>query len=125
MNQSKPLRVGVLGTGNWGRVHIEAYWRNPDTELVAICGSANRERAERMARQFGATAYLDFGEMLAKENLDLVSVITPDDQHFQAVQTGAGSGQSTCFFEKPLTMDVSGSAGTRPRWRGNRTFGAA
>ena len=55
MSDSKPLRVGVLGTGNWGRVHIEAYWRNPQTELVAVCGSANRERAERMAEQYGAT----------------------------------------------------------------------
>ena len=106
MRYEKPLRVGVLGTGNWGRVHIEAYWRNPDTELVAICGSANRERAERMGRQFGATAYLDFGEMLAKENLDLVSVITPDDQHFQPYKQALEAGIH-CFFEKPLTMDVA------------------
>jgi hypothetical protein len=49
VNEIKPLRVGVLGTGNWGRVHIEAYWRNPETELVAICGQSNRERVERMA----------------------------------------------------------------------------
>jgi predicted dehydrogenase len=59
MSESRPLRVGVLGTGNWGRVHIEAYWRNLDTDLVAICGQSNRERVERLAKQYGATAYLD------------------------------------------------------------------
>ena len=106
MSEQKPLRVGVLGTGNWGRVHIEAYWRNPDTELVAVCGSANRERVDRMAKQYGANAYLDFGEMLEKENLDLVSVITPDDQHFLPYKQALTAGVN-CFFEKPLTMDVA------------------
>jgi predicted dehydrogenase len=78
IGESKPLRVGVLGTGNWGRVHIEAYWRNPDTQLVAICGQSNHERVERMAAQYGAKGYLYFGEMLEKEKLDLVSVTTPE-----------------------------------------------
>ncbi len=106
MSQSEPLRVGVLGTGNWGRVHIEAYWRNPNTTLVAVCGSANRERAERMAALYGAKAYLDFGEMLAKENLDLVSVITPDDRHYQPYRQALEAGVH-CFFEKPLAMNVA------------------
>ena len=97
MIEGKPLRVGVLGTGNWGRVHIEAYWRNPDTDLVAICGQSNTERVQRMAAQYGATGYLDFGEMLAKEKLDLVSVITPDDQALSALQTGAACQNQLLF----------------------------
>lgn len=106
MSETKPLRVGVLGTGNWGRMHIEAYWRNPETQLVAVCGSANRERAERMAQQYGATPYLDLGEMLEKERLDLISIITPDDQHYQPYKQALEAGVN-CFLEKPLTMDVA------------------
>lgn len=105
MSESRPLRVGVLGTGNWGRVHIEAYWRNPDTELVAICGQSNRERVERLAKQYGATAYLDLGEMLAKERLDLISLITPDDQHYLPYKQALHAGVN-CFLEKPLCMNV-------------------
>src|SRR5579883_3071733 len=105
MSESRPLRVGVLGTGHWGRVHIEAYWRNPDTELVAICGQRNRERAGRMAAQYGARAYLDFSEMLEKERLDLVSVITPDDQHY-APYKQALEAKVHCFFEKPLALSA-------------------
>lgn len=106
MNASKPLRVGVLGTGNWGRIHIEAYWRNPDTDLVAVCGLSNRERAERLARQYGATPYLDLGEMIEKERLDLVSLITPDDRHYAPYKQALEAGVH-CFLEKPLTMDVA------------------
>ena len=105
MNENRPLRVGVLGTGNWGRVHIEAYWRNPETDLVAVCGHANRARAEHMAQQYGAKAYLDLGEMLEKETLDLVSLITPDDQHYQPYKQALEAGVN-CLLEKPLTLNV-------------------
>jgi predicted dehydrogenase len=106
MKESKPLRVGVLGTGNWGRIHIEAYWRNLDTQLVAVCGSVNRERAERMAQQVGANAYLDLGEMIAKEKLDLLSIITPDDKHYAPYKQALEAGVN-CFLEKPLTLNVA------------------
>ena len=106
MAYTKPIRVGVLGTGNWGRVHIEAYWRNPLTELVAVCGSANRERAERMGKQYGATGYTDLGEMIEKEKLDLISIITPDDRHYQPYRQALDAGVN-CFLEKPLTIDVA------------------
>jgi predicted dehydrogenase len=105
VTESKPLRVGVVGTGNWGRVHIEAYWRSPDTELVAICGSANRERAEKLGRQYGATPYIDMSEMIEKERLDLLSIITPDDQHFAPYRL-ALEAKMNCLLEKPLTMNV-------------------
>lgn len=105
VSQSKPLRVCVLGTGHWGQKHIEAYWRNPDTQLAAICGQSNRERVERLARQYGTTGYLDFGEMLDKEKPDLVSIITPDDQHYLPYKQALNAGVN-CFLEKPLCMDV-------------------
>ncbi len=106
MAQHKPLRVGVLGTGNWGKVHIEAYWRNPDTDLVAICGSSNLERVQRMGNQYGAKPYLNLGEMIEKENLDLISIITPDDQHYSPYKQALEAGLN-CLFEKPLVMNVA------------------
>ncbi len=106
MTDPKPLRVGVLGTGNWGRVHIEAYWRNPLTDLVAVCGSANMERAERFARQYGAKAYIDLERMIEEQNLDLISIITPDDQHYKPYKVAIEAGLN-CFLEKPLTIDLA------------------
>jgi hypothetical protein len=35
---SDTLRVAVIGYGRWGVVHLDAYSRNPRTELVAVCG---------------------------------------------------------------------------------------
>ncbi len=99
------LKVCVLGTGNWGKVHLEAYWRNPQTELVGLCGKSDRDRVDRRAKQYGARGYLDFSEMLDREKPDLVSVITPDDQHFLPYKTALEAGVH-CFFEKPLALNL-------------------
>ena len=84
---SKP--TGAIPTPNWS----------------PSAGSPTGSASERMAAQYGATGYLDFGEMMAKEKLDLVSVITPDDKHYQPYKQ-ALQARVNCFFEKPLTMDV-------------------
>jgi predicted dehydrogenase len=95
-----------MGVGNWGKVHIEAYWRNPDTDLVAVCARSNRERVEQMGRQYGATPYLNLAEMIEKEKLDLLSIITPDHEHYTPYKLAMEAGVN-CFLEKPLTMDLA------------------
>ncbi len=99
------MRAAVIGTGGWGHTHIEAYWRNPHTELVAICGHTNRARVEEVSRQYNTRAYLDIEAMLEKEKPDIVSVITPDAHHFKAYKSVIDAGVD-CVLEKPLTMDA-------------------
>ncbi len=99
------MRAAVVGTGGWGHTHIEAYWRNPEIELVGICGHSNRSRAESAARQYNTRAYMEIEEMLAREQPDLVSVIAPDAYHFEAYKAVIEAGVD-CLLEKPLAMDV-------------------
>ncbi len=35
--KNKKVRLGVVGTGIWGKMHIRAYLQHPSAELVAIC----------------------------------------------------------------------------------------
>ncbi len=100
------LRAAVVGVGYWGQVHVEAYWRNPETVLVAVCGQTNRARAEQTASQFDARPYLDIAEMLEREKPDIVSVITPDHLHFEPYLQVLQSGVH-CLLEKPLAMDLA------------------
>lgn len=100
------LRAAVVGTGGWSQTHIRAYWSNPETELVAVCAHSNRPRAEAVARQYGARAYLNIAAMLEKERPDLVSVLAPDDQHFQPYKEVLAAGVP-CLLEKPLALDVA------------------
>ncbi len=102
------VRVGVVGVGI-GRLHLEGYRTHPCAEIAAIA-DVNEERARATAEEFGVPRYYtDYEEMLQKEELDGVSVCTPNSLHapvaiaaFQAgchvlcekpIATSAGEGQ--------------------------------
>src|SRR5947209_9633841 len=95
------LRAGVIGYGHWGRVHLEAYSRNPRTALVAVCGRDD-ERTRAAAARYGAAPYTDIDAFLVS-GLDLVSVILPDAHHFAPTAEVLRAGVP-CLAEKPLTM---------------------
>lgn len=103
---SAKIKAAVVGAGWWGRVHIEAYWRNPDTELVAICTRSNSERTLNYAKMYGAKAYFDIKEMIKKEKPDIVSAVLPDDKHYESYKTIINAGVN-CLLEKPLAMDLN------------------
>jgi predicted dehydrogenase len=76
-----PIRTAILGYGrSGGTMHAGAIERNPAFEMTAVCDvdAACRERA---AARFRCRTYEDYREMLAREKLDLVCVVTRSDQH--------------------------------------------
>jgi UDP-N-acetylglucosamine 3-dehydrogenase len=97
----KKLRFGVIGCGSIAvHRHIPEYAARPDVELVAFCDIVP-ERAERMVQQYGGRAYRDFEEMLSKEELDAVSVCTPNAVHAPAT-VAALSRKIHVLCEKPM-----------------------
>jgi predicted dehydrogenase len=99
------LRVGVVGCGTQGRVHLEAYRRRPDVEIAALC-DLDGARLEAAGRDFGVgRLYADFGEMLSAGRLDLVSVATMPATHL-AVTTAALEAGAHVLCEKPMALNA-------------------
>ncbi len=97
-------RFAVIGAGIWGRMHIRAYTQHPPAELVAIC-DVDRDRAEEAAKEFGVPkVFTDIDEIL-EEDLDGVSVVTPDPLHTEIVLKAADRGMHI-LVEKPLATTV-------------------
>jgi UDP-N-acetylglucosamine 3-dehydrogenase len=71
----KKLGVAVIGTGQWGKNHARVYHELPSTELIAVC-DVNRERAQAMAKQYGAKAYTSSAQMLKNKEIEAVNVCT-------------------------------------------------
>ena len=81
------LRVGVIGTGKrkprgdrfgyaMAYQHGDAYQKLDTCEMVA-CADIVEENAKAFAENYGfAATYTDYKEMLAKEQLDVVSICT-------------------------------------------------
>ncbi len=101
----KKLRVGIVGTGYMGELHAKVYVNNPNTEIVAVC-DLNETRASAMAQKFGAPRYYNSHRlMLENEEIDLVSVCTPDFAHAEPAIDSANAKKHV-LIEKPLAVTV-------------------
>ncbi len=104
--QKKKYRVGILGCGNVSNFHLEGWkaWRE-DVEVVALCDINPQQIANKREKWAdlcgGATGYLDYREMLAKEELDIVSVLTQGDLHYELTLACLSAGKHV-FMEKPV-----------------------
>jgi predicted dehydrogenase len=99
------LRVAVAGTSFGGNVQIPVFQTHPRTQVVAV-SSGRAQRAEQTAREHGIGAhYSDFEEMLDKEKPDLVSIVTPPDQHFH-MSMAALRRRIHVLCEKPFALNL-------------------
>ena len=73
---NQTYRVGIIGCGGMGRSHSRAWTAHPRAEVVAAM-DIFEEAAQRVSDEYDVPAiYTDVDEMLAKEDLDIVSITT-------------------------------------------------
>jgi predicted dehydrogenase len=102
---TEKVRVAVVGTGEWwGREHARIYARRDDTDLVAVVGRGG-EKTEQRAVEFETTPYLDLEEMLEDQEPDLVSLVLPNEGHFEPTMKTIEAG-FPLLVEKPLVFDL-------------------
>ncbi|HYO89878.1 MAG TPA: Gfo/Idh/MocA family oxidoreductase [Candidatus Limnocylindrales bacterium] len=104
-NQKK-VRVGVIGVGFIGRVHLESLSRVPEAKVVAIADIEPVRLAEQ-AEIFGIKdTYADYKEMLARPDIDAVTVCLPNDMHAPATIDALKAGKHV-LCEKPLATSTA------------------
>lgn len=105
--EAEVVKVGIVGAGGIASfVHIPGYQKCNNTEIVAICDSS-KERAKEVAEEFGIKkVYTDYREMLDREELDAVSVSTPNNLHYPIVMEAIKRGKHI-LCEKPLGMNCT------------------
>ena len=99
-----PLRVGVVGSGFGGAVHVPAFRAQGRFEVVAI---ASPSRAADVARERKVPhAFASAHEMLDAVDLDVVSVASPPFDHLESVLAALDRGKHV-LCEKPFGMTVA------------------
>lgn len=101
----KKLRIGIIGCGFISAVHLGGYAKCKEVKLVAFCDIIE-ERAQAAFDKFGSEeshVYTDYREMLAKENLDAVSVCTENNMH-AVITIAALNAGCHVFCEKPMAI---------------------
>lgn len=95
------VRVGVVGLGGNGRALVRGYAMTELCDLVAVC-DLDPERAQAAAEEGDVPArYTDLQEMLDHEELDALSVHTPDHLHADPFIMGLEAGCHV-LVEKPM-----------------------
>jgi predicted dehydrogenase len=101
----RPLRVVIVGAGQWGQQHARVFAGRPDVDLRAVA-ARHRDRAEARAAEWGIRAYTSVTEMIDTETPDLVSVCLPNEDHFDATMQVIEAGVPL-LAEKPLAFDLA------------------
>jgi predicted dehydrogenase len=77
----------------------------PEAELIAVCDLVP-EKAEDFAHRYKAEAYLDYQELLKREDIDIVTIATPSGNHAELGIAAAQAGKHV-MVEKPMAMTLN------------------
>ncbi len=109
----KPLRVGLIGCGWYGKADLFRLIQVAPVEVVSLCDVDKKMLAEaaemvaaRQASKKSPRTYGDYREMLKEKDLDLVLIATPDHWHALPMIAAAEAG-ADMYCQKPISVDVA------------------
>ena len=102
----KKLKLGVIGTGRIGKVHISTLVQNvPQAEVVAIA-DINLASASEVAKAFGITTiFSNYLEVINHPDVEAIVICSPTDTHAQYIIEAARAGKHI-FCEKPVDLSL-------------------
>lgn len=109
------VRLGVIGVA--GRGAIAKYWaEDPRVELVAGADPNEKSRAAFLSDHPQAQTYIDYRDLLEREDLDAIAVASPDFLHEEHAVAALEAGKDV-FCEKPLAITVEGCDRILSTWK--------
>ena len=91
---SRPLKVGLVGTGRIANRHMAPYLEYPDrVRLTAACDVVEPAVRDYAKRAGVDDVYLDLEEMLRKADIDAVDICTRHDLHAPQAIAAAQAGK--------------------------------
>lgn len=108
---SNRITVGAIGVGGQGNGNLGGFLGDPRCQVVAVndVDQRNREGTQRRVNEsYGnkdCAAYKDFRELLARDDIDVISLATPDHWHAIPAILSARAGKDI-YGEKPFSHDL-------------------
>lgn len=99
---TKKIKIGVLGAGHLGKIHLRLLQQSSMYELVGFY-DANTSYAHTIEKDFGYSYYSSQDKLIAA--VEVVDIVTPTPFHYQAAKAAMIAGKHV-FIEKPITQTV-------------------
>lgn len=103
------VRVGVIGGGMWGTYHLVAAKEleaQGKVELVSV-STRTQKSSTKQAQTFGIKGYTSYKTMIEEEDLDAVTIATPDHLHREMSIHAMERGKHV-LVEKPMDLTTTG-----------------
>jgi predicted dehydrogenase len=97
------IGIGIIGAGRFAQTHLEAFRRDGRAEVVALCRRDPTALAAARERWGVPRGFTDYRDLLALDEIDAVSIVTPTDSHFEIAMAAIAAGKHV-LCEKPLTL---------------------
>ena len=104
---SERIAMGCVGVGGQGSGNMRGFNGKKNCQIVAVCDvdTGHRKRAADRMGLDPKSCYNDYRELLARTDVDAVSVGTPDHWHVPVSVAAVRSGRDV-YCEKPLTLTI-------------------
>lgn len=93
------LKIGVLGAGHLGKIHLRLAQQSEKYELVGFYDT-DKANAEKVAQEFGYKLFDSIDQLL--DAVDVVDIVTPTFAHYETAKK-ALEADKHIFIEKPIT----------------------
>ncbi|RZJ74029.1 MAG: Gfo/Idh/MocA family oxidoreductase, partial [Flavobacterium sp.] len=97
------LKVGVLGAGHLGKIHLRLLNQSQKYELVGFY-DPNSDNADKVAKEFGYRKFDTISSLI--EAADVVDIVTPTLSHYECAKEAIRAGRHV-FLEKPISNTVA------------------
>lgn len=96
------VRIGLIGTGGIGQVHIQSLRQIAEAQIVALC-DIDEQRVRAVAESLDVPFYTDSAKMIAEAAMDALYICVRPDAHGEIEIMAARKGLHF-FVEKPVTL---------------------
>ena len=96
------LKIGIIGFGFMGHVHLRELSKRDDIQITAIC-DIDAEKLKDVPGEI--RTYQTMEGLLGDENVDIVIIAIPNHLHLEAVKKAAESGKDI-ICEKPVALNL-------------------
>jgi predicted dehydrogenase len=106
LSDEKTIGIGIVGAGFARTTQIPGFRNCKGARIVAIA-SRRREHAASVAQEFGIEHVAsDWTELVDRDDVDLVSVVTPPATHMEITLAALEHGKAV-LCEKPMAMNAA------------------
>lgn len=100
------LRIGVLGTGRIGSMHVNLLLNRVPGATVAGVFDLYPEGAAAVASKHGVRQFNSAEELIGSDDVDAIAICTSTDTHVDLIVAGAEAGKAM-FCEKPVSLSLA------------------